>query len=44
MTHRPNSRVLVVALAGAILAVAQAAHATTASRGPPAGRPLVHRL
>jgi hypothetical protein len=38
MTHRPSSRVLVVALVGAILAVAQAAHATTPLVArPPAG-------
>lgn len=38
MTHRPNSRTLVVAIASVILTVAQAAHATTpiAAR-PPAG-------
>ncbi len=38
MTHRLYSRVLVVAVAGAILAIAQAAHATTPLPShPPAG-------
>lgn len=38
MTHRLDSRVLAVAVAGAILAIAQAAHATTPLPShPPAG-------
>ena len=49
MTYRLDSRVLVVAVAGAILAIAQAAHATTPLPShPPAGpwytAPELHQL